>query len=544
MRVDPHRAARRRDAGRAARGHRRVQRRSRRRRVLVQVPLPAAARRRGRAARDRSRQGRRRPAPGEPRQARAWACRAPRPCTPLGIQALLVHVQGADRGPARRDHRARPHDRPAAREPALAEGAERERDRHRVPHRARTSCPTYTKRSRHHRGGRGPAVDPHARHGAARRRGRRRRARRCRAARSSPTSTRRARRSRAGSRPGSAASARRPGRCCCARPSRRPSGGPDIESDRDDRAAAGRSRRLRGVRHPGRARRAALPVVRACPGRRPRAARCSVGSGLWMLVGGAARGVRRRAADRRRGPLSSVRPALNSSGGRSGPKIRAGGSAVLLAELIVRHTRRHMPTRRVALDGAYLPTSGPAHGVALLAAVVATNLPAHRRRTARAAAAPARRRARAASRSRASRCGTACSTTCTASTGRATACSARTASSSSSSTCTARQTPQVLGAVHGRGVRCTRAGARSRSTRSRRVVDGPLGRARARRRGALRRRPTCGTVPAPAARGRRASGSRAARPRKMVWRGVGRRPALGDGGARPARRAWTSTATT
>jgi hypothetical protein len=48
---------------------------------------------------------------------------------------------------------------------------------------------------------------------------------------------------------------------------------------------------------------------------------------------------------------------------------------VLLAELIVRHTRRHMPTRRVALEGAYLPTSGPAHGAALLATVVATNLP-------------------------------------------------------------------------------------------------------------------------------------------------------------------------
>ena len=49
---------------------------------------------------------------------------------------------------------------------------------------------------------------------------------------------------------------------------------------------------------------------------------------------------------------------------------------MLLAELIVRHSRRHMPTRRVALESAYLPTSGPAHGVALLAAVVATNLPA------------------------------------------------------------------------------------------------------------------------------------------------------------------------
>jgi hypothetical protein len=33
-----------------------------------------------------------------------------------------------------------------------------------------------------------------------------------------------------------------------------------------------------------------------------------------------------------------------------------------------------MPTRRVALETAYLPTSGPAHGSALLAAVVATHL--------------------------------------------------------------------------------------------------------------------------------------------------------------------------
>jgi hypothetical protein len=53
-----------------------------------------------------------------------------------------------------------------------------------------------------------------------------------------------------------------------------------------------------------------------------------------------------------------------------------GEDPVLLAELIVRHTRRHMPTRRVALESAYLPTSGPAHGPALLAALVATNLPA------------------------------------------------------------------------------------------------------------------------------------------------------------------------
>jgi hypothetical protein len=48
---------------------------------------------------------------------------------------------------------------------------------------------------------------------------------------------------------------------------------------------------------------------------------------------------------------------------------------VLLAELTVRHTRRHMPTRRVALGRAYLPMSGSAHGAALLSAVVAANLP-------------------------------------------------------------------------------------------------------------------------------------------------------------------------
>jgi hypothetical protein len=35
-----------------------------------------------------------------------------------------------------------------------------------------------------------------------------------------------------------------------------------------------------------------------------------------------------------------------------------------------------MPTRRVALESAYLPTSGPAHGSALLAALAATNLAA------------------------------------------------------------------------------------------------------------------------------------------------------------------------
>ena len=46
-----------------------------------------------------------------------------------------------------------------------------------------------------------------------------------------------------------------------------------------------------------------------------------------------------------------------------------------LAELNVRHTRRHMPTRRVALDPSYLPTAGGAAGSDLLAAVVAEFAP-------------------------------------------------------------------------------------------------------------------------------------------------------------------------
>ena len=45
---------------------------------------------------------------------------------------------------------------------------------------------------------------------------------------------------------------------------------------------------------------------------------------------------------------------------------------MILAELVVRHTRKHMPTRRVALGDLYLPmTGGGAHGAGLLAAVVA-----------------------------------------------------------------------------------------------------------------------------------------------------------------------------
>ena len=48
---------------------------------------------------------------------------------------------------------------------------------------------------------------------------------------------------------------------------------------------------------------------------------------------------------------------------------------MLLAELNIRHTRRHMPTRRVAVDDGYLPTSGPAFGGVLIGAVIAEYVP-------------------------------------------------------------------------------------------------------------------------------------------------------------------------
>lgn len=44
---------------------------------------------------------------------------------------------------------------------------------------------------------------------------------------------------------------------------------------------------------------------------------------------------------------------------------------MLLAELNIRHSRRHMPTRRVALGDTYLPLSGPAWGAVLLGGLVA-----------------------------------------------------------------------------------------------------------------------------------------------------------------------------
>lgn len=44
---------------------------------------------------------------------------------------------------------------------------------------------------------------------------------------------------------------------------------------------------------------------------------------------------------------------------------------MLLAELSIRHTRRNMPTRRVALGSMYLPMAGPAPGAVLLRVLAA-----------------------------------------------------------------------------------------------------------------------------------------------------------------------------
>jgi hypothetical protein len=49
---------------------------------------------------------------------------------------------------------------------------------------------------------------------------------------------------------------------------------------------------------------------------------------------------------------------------------------VLLAELNIRHTRRHMPTRRVALGDRVLPTAHPGYGPMLLAGIAAASVDA------------------------------------------------------------------------------------------------------------------------------------------------------------------------
>ena len=71
----------------------------------------------------------------------------PRPCTPLGIEALLVHYGMPIAGTARRHPRPRAHARPPARGAALAEAAEHANAAvTRCAHRVRI-LPEYTKRA-------------------------------------------------------------------------------------------------------------------------------------------------------------------------------------------------------------------------------------------------------------------------------------------------------------------------------------------------------------------------------------------------------------
>ena len=184
---------------------------------------------------------------------------------------------------------------------------------------------------------------------------------------------------------------------------------------------------------------------------------------------------------------------------------------MLLAELIVRHTRRHMPTRRVALESAYLPTSGPAHGVALLAAVVATNLPAvddDERELLTRLVEDARsglsiprialrhrlqRDVHGLDRSRHRLLG-------------------EDGQLVLELDAHGAQIPQVLGAVLG-AAWLPVVGTHGCDRRAPPRREGHVGRSRARRRAAVRRARHVG-LPAPAAGGRRRHGSRAGRPRK------------------------------
>ena len=324
--LDPHRAARRRHPAELHLGHRAVQRRSRRRRVHPPGPAARPPRRRGRAPRHRPRQGRRRPAPGQPGQARHGRARRAPAVHAARHPGAARDVQRADRGPARRDHRARAHDRPAAREPPLAEGAARQRDRHRVPHRHALPAAVH-EGSRHHRRGRGPPVDPHPRHGPPRR-GRRRRGRDDGGPPGRPRRRRGVRggggldhaRAWAASGPTTRAMLLRQ----TVETAERRAG--DAEGP-DDGGPAGHAA-LRGVRRPGRRRRGPVPVVRVVA---PRGARRE-GSRPPGVVGdrrGVARGVRGRAADRRRGQTDAAgRAACDAEfvrRGASGPKIRAEG---------------------------------------------------------------------------------------------------------------------------------------------------------------------------------------------------------------------------
>ena len=102
-----------------------------------------------------------------------------------------------------------------------------------------------------------------------------------------------------------------------------------------------------------------------------------------------------RPLQRRSSTPSDSHPATRSNPG-SAPKPTAkslaeGPRSVLLAELNIRHTRRHMPTRRVAVDHGYLPTSGAAFGGVLIGAVVAECVPGLDEEQTDALGAPGRR---------------------------------------------------------------------------------------------------------------------------------------------------------
>ena len=103
---------------------------------LVQVPV---ARKGlddgGRPARGRPRQGRRRAAPGQPRPAGDGESPGRCPCTPAGIQALLVHYDVPIEGRHVVDRRPGPHHRPSAGAAARAQAPQRQRRGDRGAHR-------------------------------------------------------------------------------------------------------------------------------------------------------------------------------------------------------------------------------------------------------------------------------------------------------------------------------------------------------------------------------------------------------------------------
>ena len=216
---------------------------------------------------------------------------------------------------------------------------------------------------------------------------------------------------------------------------------------------------------------------------------------------------------------------------------------MLLAELNVRHTRRHMPTRRVALDGAYLPTSGPAHGVGAA-------------RRGRRDEPPARSTRNSAS------CCRGCSTTRARGLAIPRIALRHRLQHDVHGLDRSRHrmlgedgrivieldvhgapTPQVLGAVHGRGRRCRRAAAAIALDAIRKVVDGRWrGLAPDVERARSSPTATWNGIRPPLAAADAWQPRRSARGERGA--GVGARPALGDGGARAARRHGQSSATT